>query len=227
MSTTTPRLSLLKAAPSDVVDVVADIDDAFDKIDAAAGFQPVTSFPGSPYTGKAIQRTDLSDKPYFYQATAGRFANIPFDTFFAKKSADQIINNTVALVTDADLNVPNLLANATYVFRAYIIYTSVSTTPDFNMTFTGPAGSTINWTPLGVSTTATADDGTVRLSNRVGAQTRGIGTIAAVDMAALPQGIIIVGGTPGTLQFQWSQGTATAENTTVRANSWLYVERVA
>jgi hypothetical protein len=64
MSTTTPRLSLLKAAPTDVVDIVADVDDAFDKIDAAVGFQPLTSFPGSPFSGKSIQRTDFGDKPY-------------------------------------------------------------------------------------------------------------------------------------------------------------------
>jgi|SRR6267154_2232158 len=227
MSTTTPRLSLLKAAPSDVVDVVADIDDAFDKIDAAVGFQPVTAFPGSPYSGKSIQRTDLGDKPYFYQATAGRFANMPFDTFFARKTADQTVNNSTVLVNDADLAFPNLIANAVYIFKCYIVYTSTTATPDYNMTFTGPAGSVINWTPGGVSVTATTDDSSVRLPATAGAVTRSAGTVAGVDMVVPCQGIIVLGGTGGTLQMQWSQRVATVENTLTRINSWMYVERVA
>lgn len=225
MSTTTPRLSLLKAAPTDVVDIVADVDDAFDKIDAAVGFQPLTSFPGAPFSGKSIQRTDFGDKPYFYQATAGRFANLPFDTVFARKTSDQTVNNSTVLVNDTELFAPNLVAGATYIFRGYIVYTSTTATPDFNLTFTGPAGSVINWVPAGISITATTDDSTVRLPATAGTVTRSAGTIAGVDMVVPCQGIIVTAGTAGTLQLQWSQRVATVENTLVRTNSWLYVER--
>lgn len=229
MSTTTPRLGLLKSAPTEVADVVVSIDNAFDILDTAVGLQPVTAFPGSPFSGKMIQRTDQGDKPYFYQATAGRFANIPFDTFFFKKAADQTVNNSIVLVNDTDLAFTGLLANATYIFRAYIIYTSTTATPDMRLAFTVPAGATMSWNPNGVDNSATSDSGPVRMAASPGgtALFKAVGTVAAIDMAALPSGIVTVGATPGTLQFMWCQNTATAENTLVRANSWLYVERVA
>lgn len=69
MSTTTPRLALLKAAPTDPVDVVADIDDAFDKLDFAATFESGTSFPGSPFVGKTFKRTDLSNRIFAWDGT--------------------------------------------------------------------------------------------------------------------------------------------------------------
>src|SRR5882762_9180897 len=210
MSTTTPRLTLLKAAPTDVVDIVADVDDAFDKLDAAVGFQPLTAFPGSPFSGKEIQRTDQGDKPYYYQATAGRFANIPFDTFFARKTADQTVNNSITLVNDTEIVISGLLANATYIFKTYIIYSSTTATPDFNLQFVGPAGSTMNWCPVGVGLTVATDDGIVRMpATAGGAGTRGIGTVAATDMVALAQGILVNAGTGGSLQLQWAQRVAT------------------
>lgn len=229
MSTTTPRLGLLKSAPTEVADVIVSIDNAFDILDTAVGVQPVTSFPGSPFSGKMIQRTDLGDKPYFYQATAARFANIPFDTFFARKAADQTVNNSIVLVNDSDLVVANLLANATYVFRGYIIYSSTTATPDMRMAFTIPAGAAMNWNPNGMDTTTTSDSGPVRMSSSTGGTTlfKSVGTVAATDVVALPSGIVAVGATPGSLQFMWCQNAATVENTIVRANSWLYVERVA
>jgi hypothetical protein len=229
MSTTTPRLGLLKSAPTEVADVIVSIDNAFDILDTSVGIQPVTAFPGSPFSGKMIQRTDLGDKPYYYQATAARFANIPFDTFFAKKAVDQTVNNSVVLVNDNDLAVANLLANATYIFRAYIIYTSTTATPDMRLAFTVPAGATMSWNPNGVDTSATTDSGLVRMAASPGGTVlyKAIGTVAATDMVSLPSGIVAVGATPGTLQFMWCQNNATVENTIVRANSWLYVERVA
>jgi len=226
VSTTTPRLSLLKGDPTEVADVVVDINNAFDKLDSAAGLEPVTAFPGSPFSGKMIQRTDQGDKPYFYQATAGRFANIPFDTFFVKKSADQTVNNSIAVVNDTDLVISGLLASATYIFRAYIIYTSTTATPELKLGFTFPAGSTFSWCPAGVGLNAVSDDFTIRMpaTSNVGG-TRAVGTVAGIDMVAVPQGIVVTGGSSGSLQLQWAQFTATAENTIVRANSWIMVER--
>jgi len=224
VSTTTPRLSLLKGDPTEVADVVVDINNAFDKLDSAAGLEPVTAFPGSPFSGKMIQRTDQGDKPYFYQATAGRFANIPFDTFFAKKSADQTVNNSTAVINDADIVISGLLAAATYIFRAYIIYTSTTATPDIKIGFTFPAGGTISWVPNGIATTGTTDDGTIRMP-ATSTGTRALGTVAGTDMVAVPQGILVTGGSGGSLQLQWAQSTATAENTIVRANSYILVER--
>jgi hypothetical protein len=228
MSTVTPRLGLLKAAYTDPVDVVADIDAAYDTLDTAASMQPAVAFPGSPYTGKTVQRTDLGDKPYYYQATAGRFANIPFDTFFAKKTADQIINNSIAMTNDTELFVANLVVNGVYLVKGYIIYSSPTVTPDLNMTFTLPAGGAfINWTTSGLEKTSTTDSGNIRFPNTPVGVTRSAATIAATDMVVPVQGCVVMGSIAGTLQYQWAQVVATAENTVVRANSWLYLQRVA
>lgn len=60
MSTTTPKLGLLKPAPSEAVDVVAQLDNNLDVIDAAVGTTVCTSGtrPSSPYTGQKIYETD-------------------------------------------------------------------------------------------------------------------------------------------------------------------------
>lgn len=69
MATTTTRLSLRKPANSDFVNVTTDISDSMDTIDAAIGFNRVAAFPGSPYTGKPVLRSDLSDNAFVYNGT--------------------------------------------------------------------------------------------------------------------------------------------------------------
>lgn len=58
--TNTPRLGLLKPAPTDSVDVVAQIDNNYDVIDAAIGTIVCTSTtrPATPYDGQTIRETD-------------------------------------------------------------------------------------------------------------------------------------------------------------------------
>lgn len=60
MSTLTTRLSLLKADPTEAVNVATQIDAAFDKIDAAVGATVCTSTtrPSSPFTGQLAYTTD-------------------------------------------------------------------------------------------------------------------------------------------------------------------------
>jgi hypothetical protein len=226
VGTTTPRLGLFKAAYTDPVDVVADIDAAYDLLDASVGAQPVTAFPGSPMAGKIIQRTDQGDKLYYRQSTAGRFANIPFDTFFATKSADTTVNNSIAFVTDPDLQISGLLAGATYIWKAGIRYISVTATPDFNMVIQVPAGATGFWTVCGPSFNAVADADALRLADTAYGGSRSVGTIAATEMEAFPQGMFTLTAS-GTFQFQWAQKTATVENTTLSQYSWLHIKRVS
>jgi hypothetical protein len=47
------------------------------------------------------------------------------------------------------------------------------------------------------------------------------------DQVILVQGILIVSSTSGNLQFQWAQNTANASNSSVKANSYLLLRRVA
>lgn len=69
MATTTTRLSLRKPATTDNVNVTTDISNNMDTLDTAAGFERRTDFPSSPFTGKAVMRSDQSDRCYVYDGT--------------------------------------------------------------------------------------------------------------------------------------------------------------
>lgn len=72
--TPTTRLSLYKSASdgSELVNYTQDIGQNWDKVDAAVGFQIVTSStrPSSPYAGKPIAESDTSYRTYFSNGTA-------------------------------------------------------------------------------------------------------------------------------------------------------------
>lgn len=69
MATFTTKLGLRKPATTDFVNVTTDISDSMDIIDNAIGFHRQASFPGSPYTGRALLRSDLSDNAFVYNGT--------------------------------------------------------------------------------------------------------------------------------------------------------------
>jgi len=73
MATSTTRLSLIKPAFTDTVDI-SDINSNMDDIDAAIGASVVTSGtrPASPYTGQVIYQTDTSSS-FVYDGSAWQF----------------------------------------------------------------------------------------------------------------------------------------------------------
>lgn len=64
MATTTTRLGLRKPDRTDLVSVVTDLNNDYDTIDGAVGFQACTSVtrPSTPYTGKPIYETDTQNE---------------------------------------------------------------------------------------------------------------------------------------------------------------------
>ncbi|MFE7237177.1 hypothetical protein [Streptomyces sp. NPDC057580] len=82
--TPTTRLGLYKSKSdgSELTNYTQDIGQNLDKLDLAAGFQPVTSTtrPSAPFSGKAIFETDTSYRSYFSNGTApasGSWVEIP------------------------------------------------------------------------------------------------------------------------------------------------------
>lgn len=69
MATFTTRLGIRKPETTDLVDVDTDINGSMDAIDAALGYQRLTAFPASPYTGKPVMRSDLSDHKFVWNGT--------------------------------------------------------------------------------------------------------------------------------------------------------------
>jgi hypothetical protein len=69
MATFTTRLGLRKPATTDLVDVGTDVNDSMDIIDNAIGFFRTNAFPGSPYSGRPIMRSDLTDNLFVYNGS--------------------------------------------------------------------------------------------------------------------------------------------------------------
>lgn len=92
----TTRLGLYKSASdgSEDVNYTQDIGQNLDKLDAAVGFQAVTSStrPSSPYSGKPITETDTAYRTYFSNGTAP-----------ASASWVQIPNSSSTFNADLDL----------------------------------------------------------------------------------------------------------------------------
>ena len=94
--TPTTRLGLYKSLSdgSELVSYTTDIGQNLDKLDAAAGFQVVTSStrPSSPYSGKPIAESDTSYRTYFSNGTSP-----------ASASWVQIPNSSSTFNADLDL----------------------------------------------------------------------------------------------------------------------------
>jgi hypothetical protein len=143
------------------------------------------------------------------------------------KTLDETVNNNAALQDDNELFVA-LDINAMYLFRAFLIYDSVSTAAEMKMAFTVPANTTLVWSPNGLSIAATTRVDSVDQKEVTGSGTQSTtGTIAGSSPLLIsPHGVVTTTDTDGDLHFQWAQGNATVEDTVVRANSYLYLQRI-
>jgi hypothetical protein len=145
---------------------------------------------------------------------------------YIRKTADQTVNNSITLVNDL-LLVASVAANAIYTFDLFLVYDSVTATPDLKMAFTSPTSSTLIWVPYALSASATTRTDTIDVKEVVGSgTTTNTGTVAGSSAVICPRGVLRTAGTAGTLQFQFAQATATVENTVVRADSYLSLLRV-
>jgi len=160
-------------------------------------------------------------------ALAGSYPNptLALPELFVRKTADESVLNSIALQDDDQLGLA-VDANATYLFDGFIIYDG-STTGDILLGWGIPAGASIDWTPVGLTTGAAASSASVKLVYTTGPE--GVGAIGAgSSVVALPQGILRVAGTAGELRFRWAQNALDAVvPTRVLTGSWLRAKRVA
>lgn len=151
------------------------------------------------------------------------------DFVFVPKLADgPPVNNSVALQDDAELFAA-LDINATYLFRTFLIYDSVSAGTDLKLAFTVPVDASLVWVPDTLAASATSRTDSIDMKEVVGSGTpNNSGTVAGSSSVIIsPHGVVITTATPGDLRLQWAQGVATVEDTVVRASSYLYMQRVA
>lgn len=121
--TPTTRLALYKSASdgSELVNYSQDIGQNWDKVDAAAGFQVVTSStrPSSPYSGKGIAESDTTYRTYFSNGTAP-----------ASASWVQIPNSSSTYNADLDLVSGKQLNIGSSSSAASIAVVNAATTTD-------------------------------------------------------------------------------------------------
>jgi hypothetical protein len=95
VSSVTPRLALYKPAGGELVNVVTDLDNNFDKLDAAIGAIPSTSTtrPASPFSGMMIRETD-TERIYYHNGST------PASAGWRQIMA---VNSTISSSTSTDL----------------------------------------------------------------------------------------------------------------------------
>lgn len=156
--TPTTRLGLYKSLSdgSELVNYTQDIGQNLDKLDAAAGFQVVTSGtrPSSPYSGKGIAESDTAYRTYFSNGTSP-----------ASASWVQIPNSGSTFDADLDLTSGKQLnIGASGATASIAILNTATTTDAISFRVTGDTqsrylvdtdGST-NWGPGGASAVDTA-----------------------------------------------------------------------
>jgi hypothetical protein len=145
---------------------------------------------------------------------------------FARRTSNLTRTNTAVQTNDTQLLV-TLAANAVYEMRGLIVWGG-SAGGDITMDFAIPSGATGWWTTLQPGASVASDATTVRTMANTLDQARSYGWF---DMGspngAMLKGLVVTGASGGTYAFQWAQGAADATGTTVYANSYLVLERVA
>lgn len=149
------------------------------------------------------------------------------EVVFARKAGDTSRLNTTAQVADPDL-VLAVQANATYEVSGMLNFDG-SSTGDYAQNFTGPAGATLTVNTLGQGTGATGQEGTVFTGRSALGTARSFGCTSAATIFTIQiSGVLVVGGTAGSLTLNWAQNALDAVVPTIlRANSSITLRRVA
>ena len=155
--------------------------------------------------------------------------NTSANPYVALKTANETVNNSTTMQNDDELLV-NAAISSTYLVELFIMYSSVTQTPDIKFGFTFPAGATFTWAMLGITPTNANQDtglqaGYARTATVTGSGTRSLGTMAS-DLTATVTGVFAMSTTAGDLRLQWAQNNATAENTQVLANSFMIATKI-
>jgi hypothetical protein len=152
---------------------------------------------------------------------------------FAAKSADESVTASTTLQNDDHLVVP-VAANATYTIDGYLQWIG-NDTGDIKFAFAFPSGSTLHWGMIGPDDLATTfaslgTRGTSEWFARTSQTTSSAFIQYSASTAALlgrMSGLLVTGGSAGTLTLQWAQFVSNPTATTLKQGSWLKLSRVA
>jgi len=138
------------------------------------------------------------------------------------KAATETVNNSAVLQNDDDLLL-TMAANEVWLVELMLLLESASATPDFKFGWTYPVACTMYWgysggEPAGARPTWSGIGAVLVL--RI--QTDEMIALAVAGVIGLRiTAIVTNGANAGTLQLQWAQNGATAENSSILINSCL------
>lgn len=175
--------------------------------------------------GLEVTRLDTGDVEQWWAGAWRVIAGTPASsTLFARKTARTDRSNTTTLTADPHLSV-NLAAGTTYLLDMLVLMAS-GATPGLRQGFIVPAGATGSWVSRHTS-------GSSGLANEVSTDydvttviVPGQGTPAPLTSIRIT-GIITLAATGGALTYRWAQNNANAGTTTVHANSFMRLDKVA
>lgn len=142
----------------------------------------------------------------------------------AMKAGDTNYTNTT-LTNDPELFLA-LVANATYLLEAFLVYEGgTSGSADLQGKFTVPSGASLRYTNIGQNASGgnTGSFAGTATSGTYTGNTNGAGNLRSLTIP----GSVVMGSTAGNIQMQFSQNTANATATIVHAQSYLAVQRVS
>lgn len=142
------------------------------------------------------------------------------DVKVIRKTADETVNNSVALQND-DALLFAVEANSVWEFIVILQFTSGST-PNLKVAIVVPAAASFIAIKYGYSSTAVG----IGFMVVSGTGTRFDGGEAALQEATLV-GVITNGANAGNFQIQWAQNTAEVSDTKVRTNSCIIAHKLA
>jgi hypothetical protein len=208
-------------SPAGFADWGEALSDLSDQTDEALAALPeiATSDPGKvPWsTDDGVTTLDVDNLATLDDVTGG------FAPLVARLTADSDpVNDSTTLVDVPGLSAA-VEANAVYHVRL-ILFHSALATADLTVAWSVPAGVAGRWAPGGqdVSVAYVNISKLWTETNTLGGQGTG-SNYSSADMF----GLLVVGGTAGTLQFRFAQAVAEASNVTIRAQSTLIVQRIA
>ena len=178
---------------------------------------------GAAHTGDAIYRE--TDTGLVYQDDGTNW-NILNPTGVIRKTAAETVNNSAALQNDDHLFFP-VEANEQWFAELFLRVTSPSINSDLQVGFTAPASATASWGLAGPNGSwANAVTGaTTGVAEKLIANAATVGGAAGNWHLGI-LGWFYIAGTAGNVQFQWAQGTATAENTQLLTSSFMRITRL-
>lgn len=148
------------------------------------------------------------------------------NTKLVRKSVDESVVSSTTLQDDNELVIA-VEANKSYELSFVATYVG-ATAGDMKWALTGPAGTTITSASMGIQTAAAGSgDDLTEAFNQSLPISQNYGALPANKAAVALNGLLVVGGTGGNLQFQFAQVTSSGTPTTVHAGSFILLRRVS